>query len=85
MFDITCATCRQRYLVGSRSIRALRNTDQGPVAVVRCPAGHLLEHEFRHPGHRATVVPGEEPGPGGEPRAPTRVGPAVATTASGAA
>lgn len=47
MFDITCAACRQRYLVGTRSIRAFRNTDEGPVAVVRCPLGHLTEHEFR--------------------------------------
>lgn len=47
MFDITCSTCQQRYLVGTRSIRAFRNTDEGPVAIVRCPVGHLLEHEFR--------------------------------------
>ena len=55
MFDITCASCVQRYLVGTRSIEAFRNTDHGPVAVVRCPAGHLLEHEFRRPVRRATV------------------------------
>jgi len=47
MFAVTCAPCHQRYLVGARSIRAFRNTPDGPVAVVRCPAGHLLEHEFR--------------------------------------
>ena len=60
MFDITCATCDQRYLVGSRSIVALRNTGQGPVAVVRCPAGHLLEHEFRKPARRAAALSGEQ-------------------------
>ena len=59
MFDITCATCEQRHLVGPRSIVALRNTDQGPVAVVRCPAGHLLEHEFRRPARRAAASSGE--------------------------
>lgn len=62
MFDITCATCQQRYLVGSRSIQAFRNTDQGPVAVVRCPAGHLLEHEFRQPARRPAGSPGDDRG-----------------------
>jgi hypothetical protein len=55
VFDITCFTCQQRYLVGTRSIRAFRNTDDGPVAIVRCPSGHLLEHEFRARTAQAAV------------------------------
>lgn len=57
MFAITCAPCHQRYLVGARSIRAFRNTGDGPVAVVRCPAGHLVEHEFRTRTPRPTPAP----------------------------
>lgn len=57
MFAITCATCHQRYLVGTRSMRAFRNTHDGPVAVVRCPAGHLLEHEFRARAPRPAPAP----------------------------
>ncbi|MBA2496649.1 MAG: hypothetical protein H0V33_06045 [Acidimicrobiia bacterium] len=61
MFAVTCPTCRRRYLVGARSIQAFRNTNDGPVAVVRCPAGHLLEHEFR------TRAPRPAPAPTGAP------------------
>jgi hypothetical protein len=49
MFDIHCAQCGHAHLVGTRSITAFGNTDRGPVAVVRCPRGHLVTHEFRHP------------------------------------
>ncbi len=61
MFDITCSTCQQRYLVGTRSIRTFRNTDEGPVAIVRCPVGHLLEHEFRARAPQAAVAPSALP------------------------
>lgn len=57
MFDITCDTCSLRYLVGSRSIQAFRNTGHGPLAVVRCPAGHLVEETFRgRPGRMAAEL-----------------------------
>ena len=49
MFVITCSTCRQRHLVGSRSIEVFVNTIDGPVATVRCPAGHEVHHHFRFP------------------------------------
>ena len=47
MFDIHCHVCQQRYLVGTRSITSLHDTSNGPVAYVRCPAGHHVVHEFR--------------------------------------
>lgn len=47
MFDITCEACTRRYLVGTRAMRSFRNTLAGPVAVVACPAGHLVEQVFR--------------------------------------
>jgi hypothetical protein len=46
MFAITCHD-GQRFLVGTSSIVSLRNTADGPVAEVRCPSGHLVEHAFR--------------------------------------
>ena len=56
MFDIHCDACGHRYLVGSRSITALDNTADGPVATVRCPRGHLLSHDFRTARTAATAT-----------------------------
>ena len=55
MFDIHCHTCGHRYLVGTRAITAFRNTDDGPLAAVRCPRGHIVTHAFH--GHTAPRRP----------------------------
>lgn len=47
MFDVHCSICDRRFLLGTRSIEAFHNTADGPVAVVRCPAGHELVRSFR--------------------------------------
>lgn len=57
MFAVTCSPCHQRYLVGTRAIRAFRNTPDGPAAVVACPAGHLVEHEFHTRAPRPAPAP----------------------------
>lgn len=46
MFDINCHICRERYLVGTRSIQSFHNTSEGPVAYVTCPKGHHLVRYF---------------------------------------
>jgi hypothetical protein len=52
MFDIHCDECGQRYLVGTRAIVAFDNTPDGPVAAVRCPAGHTVVEQFRRRARR---------------------------------
>jgi hypothetical protein len=47
MFDIDCAPCGRRYLVGTGSISSFHNTSDGPVAYVHCPKGHHLVRCFR--------------------------------------
>ena len=47
MFAIHCDHCQKRYLVGTSAIVSFRNTDHGPEAVVGCPKGHALVHDFR--------------------------------------
>lgn len=47
MFDVHCHHCDRSYLVGTRSIASFHNTSDGPIAYVRCPAGHLLVRNFR--------------------------------------
>lgn len=51
MFAIHCVDCERRYLVGTRSIESFHNTTEGPMATVKCPAGHLVVHHF-HQAHR---------------------------------
>ena len=46
MFSITCAHCEKRYLVGSSSIVRFANTEGGPEALVACPVGHHVRHDF---------------------------------------
>ena len=47
MFSITCHHCEKRYLVGTSAIVAFGNTEAGPEAVVACPKGHAVLHDFR--------------------------------------
>ncbi|MEM7139459.1 MAG: hypothetical protein AAF548_00395 [Actinomycetota bacterium] len=54
MLVIDCPHCGQRELVGTRRIRAIHNTDQGPVGDLRCPQGHALLYDFRR--RRTTSV-----------------------------
>ena len=46
MFSITCDNCEKRYLVGTSSILAFGNTSGGPEALVACPVGHHVLHDF---------------------------------------
>jgi hypothetical protein len=46
MFSITCHHCEKRYLVGTSAIVSWGNTSAGPEAVVACPQGHALLHDF---------------------------------------
>lgn len=46
MFAIECHHCQKRYLVGTSAILSFRNTDHGPEAVVGCPRGHRVLHDF---------------------------------------
>jgi hypothetical protein len=46
MFAIHCNHCQKHYLVGTSQIVSFGNTDQGPEAVVRCPKGHAVLHDF---------------------------------------
>ena len=47
MFSITCHHCEKRYLVGTGAIVSFGNTEAGPEAVVACPKGHGVLHDFR--------------------------------------
>ena len=47
MFSITCHHCEKRYLVGTSAIVSFGNTAGGPEAVVSCPKGHAVLHDFR--------------------------------------
>jgi hypothetical protein len=47
MFSITCHHCQKRYLVGTSAIVSFGNTSAGPEAVVTCPKGHAVLHDFR--------------------------------------
>ena len=47
MFSITCHHCEKRYLVGTSAIVSFGNTADGPEAVVSCPKGHAVLHDFR--------------------------------------
>ena len=47
MFSITCHHCEKRYLVGTAAIVSFGNTSTGPEAVVACPKGHGVLHDFR--------------------------------------
>ena len=47
MFSITCHHCEKRYLVGTSAILSFGNTAAGPEAVVACPKGHAVLHDFR--------------------------------------
>ena len=47
MFSITCHHCEKRYLVGTSAIVSFGNTSAGPEAVVACPHGHAVLHDFR--------------------------------------
>jgi hypothetical protein len=47
MFSITCHHCEKRYLVGTSAIVSFGNTAEGPEAVVSCPKGHVVLHDFR--------------------------------------
>lgn len=47
MFSIHCSHCQKRYLADTTSIVSFRNTDHGPEAVVECPRGHAVLHDFR--------------------------------------
>ncbi len=46
MFAIHCNHCQKRYLVSTSAIDSFGNTDQGPEAVVHCPHGHAVLHDF---------------------------------------
>ena len=46
MFSITCHHCEKRYLVGTSAIVSFGNTEVGPEAVVTCPKGHAVLHDF---------------------------------------
>lgn len=46
MFSITCHHCQKRYLVGTSAIVSFGNTEAGPEAVVTCPKGHAVLHDF---------------------------------------
>jgi len=47
MFSITCDHCEKRYLVSTWRIVSFGNTEAGPQAVVSCPRGHGVLHDFR--------------------------------------
>jgi len=46
MFAIHCDHCQTHYLVGTSAIVSFHNTDHGPEAVVACPKGHTVVHDF---------------------------------------
>jgi hypothetical protein len=58
MFSITCHHCEKRYLVGTSAIVSFGNTATGPEAVVACPRGHAVLHDFRT--DTSTPVPADE-------------------------
>ncbi len=58
MFSISCHTCQKRYLVGTSAIVSFGNTREGPEAVVSCPKGHAVLHDFRTDSSRP--VPADE-------------------------
>ena len=55
MFAIHCDHCQKRYLVGTSAIVSFRNTDHGPEAVVGCPKGHAVVHDFHTDSDRPLV------------------------------
>ncbi len=63
MFSITCHHCEKRYLVGTAAIVSFGNTEAGPEAVVACPKGHAVLHDFRSdtssplPADQARLLP----------------------------
>ncbi len=46
MFRITCDHCEKSYLVGTSAIIAFANRSGGPEALVACPVGHQVHHDF---------------------------------------
>jgi hypothetical protein len=60
MFLIHCPDCPSRHLMGSRSIRQLLNSDEGPIALVTCPLGHDLILRFRDGSARSAGAAAEE-------------------------
>lgn len=46
MFAIYCNHCQKHYLVQSSAIVSFGNTEHGPEAVVSCPQGHAVLHDF---------------------------------------
>ena len=65
MFLIHCPDCQSRHLMGSRSIGRLINSDEGPIALVRCPLGHDLVMRFRDGTARSARAAAEEATPAG--------------------
>ena len=61
MFSITCDHCEKRYLVGTSAIVSFGNTEAGPEAVVACPRGHAVLHDFR--ADTSCPVPADRPQP----------------------
>ena len=53
MFAIHCDHCQKRYLVGTSAIVSFHNTESGPEAVVACPKGHAMIHDFHTESDRA--------------------------------
>jgi hypothetical protein len=49
MFDIYCPSCDLTFLVWTRSLVALHNSSDGPIGLVRCPAGHFNVVRFHEP------------------------------------
>lgn len=47
MFAIHCHACQKHYLVGTSAIVSFANREDGPEAVVTCPLGHAVVHDFR--------------------------------------
>lgn len=56
MFDIHCPVCDRRYLMGESSIELLTNSDEGPVAHLKCYSGHQLIRYFRAGASRTELA-----------------------------
>jgi hypothetical protein len=46
MFDIYCSTCDRIYIVGTASLTAFGNTDDGALGRAACPVGHEVVVDF---------------------------------------
>lgn len=46
MFIIECHICNRTHLGTNHAVRSMRKTEDGMLATVECPAGHMTTHLF---------------------------------------